>query len=166
MARKIPGKDLGIDAPYVRVSTGKRAGNILAVQHPIFGWVPYREWGLLRVVEKGIRTIGFLTFISWVGLTIMFKKGLIDTFERFFEWLQSIDEARIVAAEFWKTGVFPSNVREALGPVGEILFPFPGAEREIAKRIPFIDEPLKWFWAAVAAAITITVGMPLAKVVL
>ncbi len=57
MARKVPGKELGIDAPYVRVSTGKRKGNILAVQHPVLGWVPYRQWGMLQVVEKNLPLI-------------------------------------------------------------------------------------------------------------
>ncbi len=52
MAEKIPGKELGIDAPFVRVSTGKRAGNILAVQHPIFGWLPYRQWALFRLIPE------------------------------------------------------------------------------------------------------------------
>ncbi len=55
MAKIIPAQEAGLaeGVGRVRVSTSRaRRGKILAVEHPIFGWVPYRQWALLRLVPE------------------------------------------------------------------------------------------------------------------
>lgn len=54
MAKTVPASEVGLgDIGRVRVSTSRaRRGKILAVEHPIFGWVPYRQWALLRLVPE------------------------------------------------------------------------------------------------------------------
>jgi len=55
VAKIIPAQEAGLGEGVgrVRVSTSRaRRGKILAVEHPIFGWVHYRQWALLRLVPE------------------------------------------------------------------------------------------------------------------
>ncbi len=54
MAKIIPAQEAGLEGVgRVRVSSSRaRRGKILAVEHPIFGWLPYRQWAILRLVPE------------------------------------------------------------------------------------------------------------------
>ncbi len=55
MAKIVPSQEVGLGEGVgrVRISTSRaRRGKILAVEHPIFGWLPYRQWALLRLVPE------------------------------------------------------------------------------------------------------------------
>ncbi len=64
----------------VRVSQGKKTrGKLLAVQHPIFGWMPFKQWALLRLVPEDrilpSIIVGVSTFV--VAKLVMDRLGIV-----------------------------------------------------------------------------------------
>ncbi len=89
MAKVVPAHEVGLPegAGRVRVSSSRtRRGRILAVEHPVFGWIKYREWAFLGYVERLVERIGPLELVAWTGFTLAYKGG-IDSAQAFADWL-------------------------------------------------------------------------------
>lgn len=168
MAKVVPPSKAGLPEGVgrVRVSTSRaRRGKILAVEHPILGWTKYKEWAAYRLVERAIDKIGPMTALSFIGLTF-FYKGLADEGENLFQLIRSIvpTPEQPVPPAFSSLDAYIQSFFTALGftPFGAIArFFFP---TEILPEKTLGGEALKWWWAAVAAAITITIGKTVASI--
>lgn len=135
------------------------------MEHPILGWTKYREWAAYRAVESAIEKIGPLTALSFVGLTF-FYKGLADEGENLFQLIRSIvptPEQPVPAAfsslDSYIQAFFTAFRFTPMGTIAQFFFP---VDVRRGERTPG-GELIKWWWAAVAAAITITVGKTVAS---
>ncbi len=145
MARKIPGKELGIDAPLVRVSTGKRAGKILAVQHPIFGWLPYKQWALLRLIPEERIVPAIIMGVS----TFWILKGAMDIAGKVMSLTaRVILPVQITIGPFF--GIFGPLLR-AINPESEIE---PEDMASAAEEL-WSKHPLPFYGALLVAGLTI-----------
>lgn len=164
MPKVLPAHEVGLPQGVgrVRVSTSRaRRGKILAVEHPVFGWVRYREWALLGYVERLVERIGPLELVAWVGLTLSYRQG-IRSFEDFTSWLTQASGD--VGGLFSNIGqfIFGAAIPETTAAVGAF---FGGLGADPSNPLNFLKgvtglvggEVQRWFWAAIAAAITIVV---------
>ncbi len=155
MARVLPAHEVGLPegAGRVRVSGGKRPGRILAVEHPVFGWVNYREWALLGYVERLVERIGPLELVAWVGLTYQYAQ-IIKSAGDLAGWLNNRagDLADILAnaAFFIPEALTGVDIRSLLGGAGQTIQDVLGGLSSIVG-----GTVTRYFWAAVAAAMTI-----------
>ncbi len=146
MARVVPAHEVGLPegAGRVRVSSSRaRRGKILAVEHPVFGWVNYREWALLGYVERLVERIGPLELVAWVGLTYTYA-ATIKSAADLISWGQNL---AVGTADFFAgiVSIFLPFDISILSPEGG----FPDILGGVVGRVT------RYFWAAVAAAMTI-----------
>ncbi len=167
MPKVVPGNEINLpDAPEVRVSTAKKnPGKILAVRHPLFGWLKYSEWTFLHSIGKLVDRIGPMEFTAWVGFTLAYKGG-IDSAQAFADWLTGAGaQAAGALADFavwWASGVSQAFGQGPLEfpPIGEALGEqvaggLAGGLSAIGKFFFPIGELSEWFWAAIAGAISV-----------
>ncbi len=146
MAKVVPAHEVGLPegAGRVRVSSSRaRRGKILAVEHPVFGWVRYREWALLGYLEGLVERVGPLELVAWVGLTYTFSVTITKSGE-FLSWIQN---TAVGASDFF-TGIVAAITGidiPLLAPAVELPDILGGV----------VGQATKYFWAAVAAAMTI-----------
>ncbi len=161
----MPGTEVNLpDAAEVRISTAiKNPGKILAVRHPLFGWLKYSEWTFLNSIGKLVDRIGPLEFTAWVGFTLGFKGG-IDSLQALIDWLRNAGGAGGTLADFaawWTSGVgVPKAAFPVLFPTGpitgeQITGVVGGFFDTLGKFFFPLGEISEWFWAAIAGAISV-----------
>ncbi len=132
MAKIIPAQEAGLaeGVGRVRVSTSRaRRGKILAVEHPIFGWVPYRQWALLRLVPENRILPAIIVGVS----TFAVAKAVID----------SLTAAGEILAQTVPGTTFPVALG-LTGPLGAILgllspILFPDAPEDPMKMMDLLE---------------------------
>lgn len=90
MAKVVPGTEVNLpEVPEVRISEEKRwPGKILAVRHPVFGWMSYKAWGMWKLVpEKRIvpAIIGGLAAYGTVRLLMDISGKVLDASQTFLD---------------------------------------------------------------------------------
>lgn len=166
--------EVGIRDPdiiEVRISTamtrrtGKGPGgknvptdHILKVRHRSFGWIKPWEWGALSKIEGVIKDIGPLKMVAWVGLTITYSET-IKAAPDFIDWAKSLSGE--IGNFFSQIGaaIFGAGLPETTAQVGAA---FGGAGSAVQGFVTAVQAFLlpkgaiaQYFWAAVAAAITV-----------
>jgi hypothetical protein len=168
--KTLPGKDFGIDDPavLVRVSTQKeRKGKILKIKHPILGWIEPQVYYAFQAVVKELKRIDPLKLLAFITLTILYKP-VIHAVDDVMDWFGDLFEGIGLAISGQLTPAVVVNIfteMPILGGLFQTLFEALGMPQDvmteaqaITGREGFINELQEWFFAAGAAAITITVG--------
>ncbi len=126
------------------------------MEHPVFGWVRYREWALLGYLERLVERIGPLELVAWVGLTYQFAQTIKSAGE-LAGWLNQL--AGDIGGYFSQLGqfIFGAAIPETTAAVGAL---FGGAGQGIQDVLAGLSSIVggtatRYFWAAVAAALTI-----------
>jgi len=159
LAKVVAAHEVGLPqgAGRVRVSSSRaRRGKILAVEHPVFGWVGYREWALLGYVERLVERIGPLELVAWVGLTYQYA-GFIKSAGDLAGWLNQVGGD---VGDFFSQlgqGLFGGALPDVTAGVGAA---FGGAGQSIQDALAGLTAGLgnqvyRYLWAAVAAAISV-----------
>lgn len=167
------------DAPHVRLAERKGivTQKVLAIEHPLFGWLKPWNYKFVVAMQGFVQRIDPLELIAFTGLTV-FWKGTIEAAQDFGIWFA--DASKTWNLEFHvdflgvpgtQAGPFQFNVLGFLiGGVlgGFLLGSLSARETEMveAQLKTFESEISRWFWALVAAALTLKVGVPLAKLLL
>ncbi len=164
MPKVVPGTEVNIpEAAEVRVSTAKRYldrgqehGPILAVRHPILGWVKYSEWSLLNSLRSLVERIGPIEAVAWIGLTFQYAQTIKSAGD-LAGWLNQLSGD--IGGFFSQIGefLFGAAIPETTAAVGTA---FGGLGADIQGLLGgltgfFGDTATRYAWAAVAAAITV-----------
>ncbi len=84
MAKVVKPTEAGLPegSGLVRVSQGKKTrGKILAVQHDIFGWMPFKQWALLRLVPEDRILPAIIVGISTFTVARLMVEALGDVLD-------------------------------------------------------------------------------------
>ena len=159
MAKVVLGTEVNLpEITQVRVSQAiKSPGKILAVHDPIFGWMNYRSYGILKRLESIIKDIGPMELVAWVGLTFTYA-ATIKSAGDFAGWVNQVagdvggifTQIAAALAPFFDPGGLSQLPAADLGGVGA------GIQQALGSVFGSLgNAPGRYLWSAVAASLTI-----------